>query len=142
MFAALMLAACGIALPARCMLAQRGEEVVGIAIIGAMVLLFLAFFGAIYIYFALAFATIARKTHTPNTWMAWIPFLNMILLLNVAQRPVWWILLFFVPFVNVAIMVIVWMGVAKARGRPDWWGVFIIAPIANFILPGVLAWSD
>lgn len=130
-----------IALPFRSIFA-RGEEAVGIAIFGAMLLFFLAFFGAIYVYFALAFSTIARKTNTPNAWMAWIPFLNMILLLNVAQKPVWWILLFFIPFVNIAILVIVWMGVAKARGRPDWSGVFIIAPIANFILPGILAWSD
>lgn len=140
--AAIVLAGLGIALPARSLFAFRGEEVVGIAILGAMVLFFIVFFGAIYAYFALAISTIARKTHTPNAWYAWIPILNMVLLLNVAQKPVWWLLLFFVPFVNIAIMVIVWMGVAKARGRPDWWGVFIIAPIANFILPGVLAWSD
>jgi hypothetical protein len=27
-------------------------------------------------------------------------------------------------------------------GMPDWWGILILAPIANFILPGVLAWTD
>jgi len=66
----------------------------------------------------------------------------MVLLLNVAKKPVWWVLLFFVPFVNIVILVITWMEVAKARGRPDWWGILIIAPIANFILPGILAWTD
>jgi len=137
-----LLAALGAFLPARQLLAFRGEEVIGIAIIGVFVLIFVAFFGAIYIYFALAFSTIARKTHTPNTWYAWVPILNMVLLLNVAKKPVWWIFLFFVPFVNLVILVLTWMGVAQARGRPDWWGVFIIAPIANFILPGILAWSD
>ena len=72
--AALILAASGIALPARSLLARGGEEAAGIAIVGAFVLFFIVFFGAIYVYFALAFSTIARKTHTPNTWMAWIPF--------------------------------------------------------------------
>lgn len=138
----LPIAALGVALPLRQLLAFRGEEVVGIAIVGTMVLFFFAFFGAIYVYFALAFSTIARKTYTPNAWYAWIPILNMVLLLNVAKKPVWWVFLFFVPFVNIVILVITWMEVAKARGRPDWWGVFIIAPIANFILPGVLAWTD
>jgi hypothetical protein len=135
-------AALGVVLPLRQLLAFRGEEAVGIAIVGVMILFFLAFFGAIYVYFALAFSTIARKTYTPNTWYAWVPILNMVLLLNVAKKPAWWVLLFFVPFVNIVILVITWMEVAKARGRPDWWGIFIIAPIANFILPGVLAWTD
>src|SRR3990172_748490 len=128
--AVIMLTALGTALLPRNVFA-RGEEVVGIAILGAMVLFFLVFLGAIYVYFALAFSTIARKTYTPNAWYAWIPILNMVLLLNVAQKPVWWLLLFFVPFINIVILVLTWMGVAKARGRPDWWGLLIIAPIAN-----------
>jgi ABC-type Na+ efflux pump permease subunit len=130
-------------MPGHNLLASRGgEEAIGIAIIGMFVLFFLVFFVAIYVYFALAFSTIARKTQTPNTWYAWVPILNMVLLLNVAKKPVWWVLLMFVPFLNLVILVLTWMGVAKARGRPDWWGVFIIAPIANFVLPGILAWSD
>lgn len=140
--AALLLAALGTFLPARPALAFRGEEVIGIAIIGVVLLIFLAFFGAIYVYFALAISTIARKTNTPNAWYAWVPILNMVLVLNVAKKPVWWFILFFVPFVNMVILILTWMAVAQARGRPDWWGVFIIAPIANFILPGILAWSD
>jgi hypothetical protein len=132
----------GWAMPARVLFAQRELEAAGAAVIAVIVLFFLLFMGAVYAYFALALSTIARKTHTPNTWLAWIPIANLILMINIAQKPVWWILLLFVPFVNLAIMVIVWMGIAKARGRPDWWGLFILAPIANFILPGVLAWTD
>ena len=124
------------------LMAFRGEGAVGVAILGGFFLVFLFFFGAIYAYFALAISTIARKTNTPNTWYAWIPILNMVLLLNVAKKPSWWVLLFFVPFVNIVIMVITWMEVAKARGRPDWMGILIIVPIANFILPGILAWTD
>jgi len=140
---ALALAALGIAIPFRALHAWRGgEEAVGIAIVLMFVLFFLAFFGAIYVYFALAISTIARKTNTPNAWYAWVPILNMVLVLNVAKKPVWWFILFFVPFVNMVILIITWMAVAQARGRPDWWGVFIIAPFANFILPGILAWSD
>jgi hypothetical protein len=132
----------GALLTAQPALAFRGEEAVGIALLGGFFLIFLLFFGAIYAYFALAISTIARKTFTPNAWYAWVPILNMILLLNIAKKPAWWVLLFFVPFVNLVILVITWMEVAKARGRPDWWGVLIIAPIANFILPGILAWTD
>jgi Family of unknown function (DUF5684) len=103
-------------------------------------LLFLALAG--YVYFAIVISTIAAKTNHDNRWMAWVPILNVILLLNIASRPLWWFLLFLIPFVNIVIMVIVWMGVAKARNKPDWWGVLMIVPIANLIVPGVLAFAD
>jgi len=63
-------------------------------------------------------------------------------MLNIAKKPLWWILLLFIPLVNFVIGVIVWMGVAEARGKPNWWGILMIVPVANFIVPGYLAWSD
>ena len=115
--AALIILAIGLGMPGHNLVASRGgEEAIVIAIVGMLVLFFLAFFVTVYVYFALAFSTIARKTQTPNTWYAWVPILNMVLLLNVAKKPVWWILLFFVPFANIVILVLTWMGVAQARG--------------------------
>ncbi len=113
-----------------------------IALLGGSILFVVFIIVAIYVYFAVAISTIAKKTNHENRWMAWVPILNVILLLNIASRPVWWILLCLIPFVNIVIMVIIWMGVAKARNKPDWWGVLIIVPIINFILPGVLAFTD
>ena len=63
-------------------------------------------------------------------------------MLNVAKKPVWWVVLFFIPLVNIVMAIIVWMGVAVARGKPDWWGILMIVPVANLIVPGYLAWSD
>jgi hypothetical protein len=63
-------------------------------------------------------------------------------MLNIAKKPMWWFILFLVPFVNIVIAIMVWMAVAEARGKPSWWGILTIVPIANLIVPGVLAWSD
>lgn len=95
-----------------------------------------------YVYFALAFQTIAQKTNTDNAWFAWIPILNIILMLAIAKKPVWWIILFFIPLVNIVILVLVWMGVAEARNKPTWWGILAIIPVINLIVPAYLAWSD
>ena len=38
-----------------------------------MILFFLIFAAAVYVYFALALSTIATKTNTENPWLAWIP---------------------------------------------------------------------
>lgn len=95
----------------------------------------------IYIYMAMATQTIAKKTKTKDDWLAWIPIANMVLLINIAKKPMWWLILFFVPWANIVVLVIIWMEIAKACGKPDWWGVLMLVPIANFVVPGYLAWS-
>jgi hypothetical protein len=109
---------------------------------GGMLLFILVFAAAIYVYMALALSTIATKTHTENPWLAWIPIANIVLMLNIAKKPIWWIVLFFIPIVSIVMAIIVWMGIAEARGKPNWWGILLIVPIVNFIVPGYLAWAD
>jgi hypothetical protein len=116
--------------------------VAGVAAMGAA-FLFMAVIGiAFYVYFALALQTIAKKTNTPNDWWAWIPIISAILMLNIAKKPLWWILLFFIPFVNIVIIIITFMAIAEARNKPSWWGILMIVPVANLIVPGYLAWAD
>ena len=95
-----------------------------------------------YVYVALALSTVAKKTKTENPWMAWIPIVNIILMLNIAKKPLWWIVLCLIPLVNIVIFIIIWMGIAEARGKPNWWGILMIVPFINLIVPGYLAWSD
>jgi hypothetical protein len=93
------------------------------------------------IYLAICLQTIARKTNTPNGWMAWIPIINIVLMLQIAQKPVWWIILFLVPLVNIVIAVLAWMGIAKAVNKPEWWGILVIVPLVGVIVPGYLAFA-
>jgi len=44
---------------------------------------------AIYAYSAFCIQTISNKTGTENSWFAWVPILNIYLLLKVAQKPGW-----------------------------------------------------
>jgi len=76
----------------------------------------------LYIYMSLALMAIATKTNTENGWLAWIPIANVFLVLNIAQKPVWWIILCLIPLVNIVIFILVWMAVAEARHKPNWWG--------------------
>jgi hypothetical protein len=41
-----------------------------------------------------------------------------------------------------ALLIIVWMAIAKARNQPSWLGILIIIPIANLVILGILAFSD
>jgi|SRR5271154_7135214 hypothetical protein len=105
-------------------------------------LVFLVIGAAFYIFAAFALMTIAEKTQTPNAWLAWIPIANVILMINVARKPIWWIVLFFIPLVNVVVSVILWMAIAEARHKPSWWGILTIIPVLNLVAIAYLAWSD
>ena len=118
------------------------DENVAIAAAGAFMLVFVIIGLGFYVYLALALQTIAKKTNTVNPWMAWIPIVNIVLMLNIAQKPIWWIILCFIPFVNIVIFIIVWMAIAKARNKPEWWGILMIVPFVNIIVPGYLAWAN
>jgi len=41
-----------------------------------------------------------------------------------------------------ALFIIIWMAIAKARHKPSWLGILMIIPIANLVIPGILAFSD
>ena len=69
---------------------------------------------AIYIWLALCLYKIANKTNTPNAVLAWIPIANFYLMCKIARQPGWWTLLFFVPLLNLIILIVVWMGIAAA----------------------------
>jgi len=97
---------------------------------------------AFYVYFAYSLMVIADKTKTPNSWMAWIPVLNAFLMVKAAGKSYWWILLFFIPLVNIVIAVIIWMEIAKRRNKPSWLGILMLVPLVNFIIPGYLAFSE
>jgi Family of unknown function (DUF5684) len=123
-------------------LSDREGAAAGIAVLGGMLIFFLIFGLAMYVYISLALQTIAKKTNTENAWMAWIPIINILLMLNIAKKPLWWIILCLIPLVNIVIMIIVWMAIAEARKKPNWWGILMIVPVVNIIVPGYLAWAD
>lgn len=111
------------------------------AVFGGIMLFMLLFLVIVYVYMAVCLMKMARKTNTPNAWMAWIPILNIILMVQVAKKPLWWIILFFIPFVNIVFTILLWMAIAKELGKPEWLGILMIVPVANFIVPGYLAFS-
>jgi hypothetical protein len=111
------------------------------AILGAMFLVWLVVMAAAYVYAAICLMKIAKKTGTANAWFAWIPILNVILMIQSAKKPMWWIIMFFIPFVNIIFAILIWMALAEAVKKPSWIGILMIVPVANLIVLGYLAFS-
>lgn len=97
---------------------------------------------AIYAYMAYTLQVIAKKTHTPNTWWAWVLILNLFLLVRIAQKSHWWVLWSLIPIVNWVINAILWMRIAVRLGKPKWVGILAIIPLVNFVVMGYLAFAD
>ncbi len=91
-----------------------------------------------YVFFAYCLARLAVKSGMPfGSSFIWaiIPIANVFLMLKIADKPMWWIILMFIPIANLVVAILVWMSIAERMGRPPWWGVVIgLVPIVNIVL--------
>jgi hypothetical protein len=69
-------------------------------------------------------------------WACLVPIYNIIVMLEIAGRPLWWLLLLFVPIVNFFVAMIVVIDIAKAFGKGAGFGLgmFFLGPIFYAIL--------
>ncbi len=71
-------------------------------------------------------------------WAAIVPIYNLVVLLKIAGKPVWWLILFLIPFVGLVMCFIVFISLAKSFGKGAGFGVglallgFIFFPILGF----------
>jgi hypothetical protein len=77
-----------------------------------LVLLYLVF----YIIGCIPLALVFRKADKP-AWAAFVPIYNLYVLLTIVGRPGWWLILYFIPFVNIIIAIIVYYDLAKSFGH-------------------------
>jgi hypothetical protein len=95
------------------------------------------------IYFAVLIVMVAAywKVFTKAGkagWLSIIPIINLAIMLEIVKRPVWWLVLYLVPFVNIVVHVIVTLDTARAFGKGSGFGLglfflpVIFYPILGF----------
>ena len=63
-------------------------------------------------------------------WASIVPIYNTIVYLQVCKKPVWWIVLLLLPFVNIVILIILTFQLAKVFGKGAGFGVgLLLVPI-------------
>jgi hypothetical protein len=71
-------------------------------------------------------------------WAAIVPIYNAIVMLQIANKPIWWIILFFIPIVNLVIAILVAIEIAKKFNQGAGFGIgmvflpFIFYPMLGF----------
>lgn len=96
------------------------------ALLAAMIIPILIV-SAIYV---VAMWKIFAKAGQPG-WAAIVPIYNTVVMLQISGRPVWWIIMFFIPFVNLVFAILLCVSLAKAFGKDGGFavGLILLAPI-------------
>lgn len=97
-----------------------------LALSGVSVIVFLAIFAVMIA----AMWKVYVKAGQPG-WACLVPIYNLYILTQIAGRPAWWVALFFVPFANIVVLIIVSMDIAKAFGRSATFGFFLLCVLGG-----------
>ncbi len=73
-------------------------------------------------------------------WAAIIPFYNIYVLTQIAEKPGWWLILFFIPLVNLIASIMVWSAISTRFGKGDGFTVGLV--LLSFIFIPILAFGE
>lgn len=98
-------------------------------------------FVAFYAYVSFSLQTIADRLNVDNSWLAWVPIGNLYVMCQAAAKPVWWIILFFIPLVGIVAAIIIWAEICKRVGKSPWLVLLFLVPLINIALIGYIAFG-
>ena len=113
-------------------LQESGGLLGGIGLIVGLLLFFAAF-----LIPAVGMWKAFEKADKPG-WGAFIPFLNIFYLLDIADKPTWFIILFVIPVINFVAAAVVFIDVAKNFKKGPGYGIgltilpFLFWPLLGF----------
>lgn len=73
-------------------------------------------------------------------WAIFIPFYNVYVFLKIVGKPGWWLILLFIPFVNIVIAIITIVALAKCFGKTGGFAVGLI--LLPFVFYPILGFGD
>jgi hypothetical protein len=82
---------------------------------------------------------IYKKAGKPG-WAVLVPIYNIIVLLEIVGKPIWWIFLMFIPFVNIIFGIIIANELSKSFGLNGWFTVGLV--LLPFIFYPILAFGN
>ena len=80
-----------------------------------------------------------QKAGQPG-WACLVPFYNIIILLQIIEKPIWWLLMMFIPFVNIYFAVVISIELAKKFNKETGFGIGLV--FLPFVFYPMLAFGD
>lgn len=97
----------------------------------ALLFFFIIYFGIIALMI-ISMWKVYEKANKPG-WAAIVPIYNLIIMLEIAKKPTWWVAMYFVPFANIVFMIMTMNAVSKNFGKDEGFTV-------GLVLLGVVFW--
>ena len=97
----------------------------------------------IWIVFTVFFIAVGWRVYTKAGkpgWAVLVPIYNLVVFLQIINRPLWWIVLFFVPVVNFVVAIIMVIDLAKSFGKGVGFGLGLL--FLGIIFYPLLAFGD
>ena len=94
---------------------------------------------AIIAFLIVSFWKVFTKAGQPG-WACLIPIYNLYVLLVIAKKPAWWIIMFFIPLVNIIFLILASIAVAENFGKGAGFGIGLA--FLGIIFFPILAFSD
>lgn len=103
------------------------------------VMFIMAIYLALIILIIASLWKIFSKAGQPG-WAAIIPIYNLVVMIQIAGKPVWWIVLFFIPIISIIPAIMIPIEIAKKFGKGVGFGLGLI--FLPFIFYPVLAFGS
>lgn len=94
---------------------------------------------AILLLLIISMWKIFTKAGKPG-WAAIVPIYNIIVLVEICCKPIWWFILLLIPFVNLIVAIILFIELAKRFGKGVGFAIGLL--LLGFIFFPILAFSD
>ncbi|PRX54214.1 signal peptidase I [Flagellimonas meridianipacifica] len=69
-----------------------------------------------------------------KAWEAAIPIYNGVVLMKIINRPWWWILLLFIPIINLLMFPVVWVETIRSFGKNKLWDTWLVILTLGFYI--------
>ena len=60
-----------------------------------------------------------------QAWEAFVPIFNAVILMKIIRRPIWWVILLFLPIINLIMLPVVWVETARSFGKNTYTDTFL-----------------
>lgn len=114
------------------------EVATGLAVAGVGLVIYWLICVGISVFTLVCMWKVFKKAGKPG-WAALVPIYNIIVMLEIAELPMWYIALFFVPFANIYAMFKIYIEVAHKFGKSTGFGVGMVFLAPIFL--GILAFG-
>jgi len=106
---------------------------------GGMPTGFLIFMLVICAFYVVCAWKVFTKAGQPG-WAAIVPIYNLVVMLQIVRKPLWWIVMFLIPIVSLIFAILLYVELAKAFGKGTGFALGLI--FLGFIFLPILAFGS